>query len=91
MPREKSPLAGKTLTIKSGELAGQEITIEDWWENVHGESWMAYGFQPPAVIQYAARVHVDKLPIDDDVLYGKIGNAGYLVHISELEGEVIHA
>ncbi|GAI38103.1 unnamed protein product, partial [marine sediment metagenome] len=91
MFREKSLLAGRTLTIKSGDLAGQEITIEDWGQNVHGgESWMASGFQPPAVIQYAARVPIDNLPVDDDVLYGEIKNVGFLVHISELEGEAHH-
>ena len=96
MFREKSLLASRTLTIKSGDLAGQEITIEDWWQNVHGgESWMARvpsnsnlgSSFPPAVIQYAARVPIDNLPVDDDVLYGKIKNVGFLVHISELEGE----
>ena len=91
MFREKSSLAGKTLTIKAGQLAGQEITIKDWWQNVNGgESWMAGGSQPPAVIQYLRRVTIDKLPFDDDVFYGKIKNMGCLVHISELEGEAHH-
>jgi len=85
MPREKSLLAGKTLTIKSGELAGQEITIEDWWENVYGESWQVASVLNPAAVQYAMRQHRDNLPLNDEVLYGKIHNFGYLVHLSELD------
>lgn len=84
MPRSKSPLAGKTVKIKTGELAGLEIIIEDWWENVHGATWR-FSAEVPAVMFYAARRTRDHhLPLDDDVLYGKIGNFGYLVHISEL-------
>ena len=85
--RSKSPLAGKTVKIKRGELAGFEIIIEDWWGNLSGKSWMASFPQPAAVALYAARVRRDNLPRDDDVLYGKIANIGYLVHISELEGD----
>ena len=85
MPRCKSPLAGKTVKIKSGDLAGLEITIEDWWENVSGKSWMASGFSPAAV-QYAARVQRANLPRDDDVVYGKVlSGIGCLVHVSELD------
>ena len=84
--RTKSELAGKKVKIVNGDLKGKEILIEDWWENVGGGSWMdAKG--NPACLNYAMRTGCQKfkIPNDDDVLYGKIGILGKLVHISELE------
>lgn len=66
--------------------AGTEIKVEDWWENVSGGSWMdAVG--NPACIAYAMRTGLmkDPPPIDNEVLYGKIGHLGVLVHVSEVE------
>lgn len=83
--REKSPIAGETVKIKPtvSKLAGQPFTVEDWWENVAGKSWMFCDGNPACLI-YAIRSGKDGLPLDDDVLYGKIGGLGYLIHISEL-------
>ena len=83
--REPSPLARKTVTIKTGEFAGREYSVEDWWENVGGMSWMdAKG--NPACLKYAMRTGFSEIPIptDNEVLYGKIGSFGELIHVSEL-------
>ncbi len=88
MKRERHPLAGKTVTIKSGKFAGEKYRLEDWWQNVSGKSWQVSQGNP-AALSYAMRSGLkDDLPIDDEVVYGKIGTFGHLVHVSEL-GEVI--
>ena len=79
--RDSYKYAGQTVRLKSGE----EFKVEDWCENVLGRSWMAANGNP-AALQYAVRRAGKNLPIDNDVLYGKIGGMGLLVHESELEG-----
>lgn len=88
--RDKSPLAGRTVKIKpdvggiiSPSLGGQPFDVEDWWENVSGKSWMVCDGNP-ACLTYALRGAVEGLPIDNDVLYGKVGGFGVLLHVSEL-------
>lgn len=84
--KEQSPLAGKTVKITSGSYMGCEFRVEDWWDRVGNGSWM-YATGIPVCMQYTIRTlkpHED-LPIDNEVLYGKIGSLGYLVHISEIE------
>ncbi len=83
--RETSPLAGRTVKIKdeAAVLGGQEYRVEDWWQNVSGGSWMDSG--SPAAWAYAART-AGSTPIDNEVLYGKVGSLGHLVHVSEIEG-----
>ena len=63
--------------------AGSDYRVEDYWINVSGGSWMdAVG--NPAALNYAMRSATAGLPIDDNVLYGKIGGLGFLIHESEL-------
>lgn len=83
---EASPLAGQTVTIKTGEFAGQEYRVEDYWDRITGGSWM-FAAGNPACIQYAIRTGMaeNPPPLDDEVLYGKIGALGHLVHVSEIE------
>jgi len=83
--RDKSPLAGRTVKIRKGELAGSDYVVEDWWENVYGKSWM-FSDGNPAAMKYAMRTGLQAfgVPNNNDVLYGKIGLYGELVHISEL-------
>ncbi len=83
--RTQSPLAGKTITIKTGKFAGMEYRVEDWWQNVAGISWMdANG--SPACLKYAMRTGLSKIriPTDNEVLYGHIDGLGELIHVSEL-------
>ena len=87
MHKESHPLAGKTVKIKTGQLAGAEYRIEDWWDLLTGGSWGdAQG--NPAAMKYAFRSAVTDLPMDDEVVYGKIGCLGHLVHVNEL-GDVV--
>jgi hypothetical protein len=90
--REKHPLAGKTVILKiSGPdpvgFNGSSFRVEDWWINVAGKSWM-FCDGNPTCLGYAVRSAVARLPIDDDVLYGKVGGLGHIFHESEL-GEVV--
>lgn len=84
---------GETVRIKEGVqdpiqeevVGGAEYCIENLWEKVSGKSWMiSYG--NPAAMQYGMRSGLNNLPVDDNVLYGKIGPFGHLVHVSEIEG-----
>lgn len=85
------PLAGKTVTIKCApdgdKLNGKPFRIEDYWHVLTGGSWMAAQGNF-ACLKYAIRSAVAKLPIDDKVLYGKVGPFGHLIHESELGPEV---
>lgn len=61
--------------------AGTPYRVEDWWDRVTGGSWMnAQG--NPAALQYAMMSGFCDIPTptDDEVLYGKIGVLGYLIH-----------
>jgi hypothetical protein len=80
------PLAGKTVKIAVGAFAGSDYRLEDWWDHLTGKSWM-YSDGNPAAMEYAIRSGLEALPLDDDVVYGKIGAYGQLIHVSQL-GEV---
>lgn len=82
--RNKHPLAGQTVKVKKGTLEGQDFTVEDWWENVFGKSWMD-STGNPAALEYSYRAANEKLPLDWEVLYGKIEGLGCLIHMSELQ------
>lgn len=84
------PLAGTTVKL-SRDIhtnppckAGDEFRVEDWVDRVYGHSWKVANGNPAAMI-YGVRggLH-DKLPLDDEVLYGKVGALGHLVHVSEI-------
>lgn len=89
--QEQSPLAGTTVRIKKNsthlqvpDFGGSEYRVEDWWDRLQDKSWkVSYG--NPACIIYSLRAESNNLPLDDEVLYGKIGSFGHLVHISEVE------
>ena len=86
---EKSALAGKIVKIKEDAVhptvfpfGGSAFHVEDWWDRVYGMSWKN-STDNVACYVYALRNKI--LPQDDEVLYGKIGPFGHLVHMSELE------
>lgn len=83
-------LAGKTVKIKADakhfqvpDFGGLDFRVEDYWDRVSGKSWMLCQGNPACMV-YALRTGLTGLPPDDEVLYGKIGALGHLVHISEL-------
>lgn len=68
------------------EFGGAEFEIEDWWDRVAGKSWKWCDGNPACLI-YAMRTGLNEyeVPTDDEVVYGKIGAFGHLVHVNELE------
>ncbi len=76
----ESPLAGKLVQIETGVLTGHMLRVEDWWDRIAGRSWMHCDGNPACLV-YAMR---EPTPLDNEVVYGKIGNAGTLVHVSML-------
>lgn len=78
--QEPSPYKGKTVTL----VSGHSFTVEDWWININGKSWkISDGNQ--ACMMYATRVAQQNLPMDDDVLYGRIDDdMKGLIHLSEI-------
>lgn len=82
----KNEFAGKTVKIKSDVpiYGGQAYHVEDWWDRVMGKSWMVCDGNP-ACLKYAIRAGSTGLPIDNEVLYGKINGLGELLHTSEIE------
>jgi hypothetical protein len=91
MHTETHPLAGKTVKLKLAShptdiQTGDEFRIEDWWDHLAGGSWM-FADGNPAALKYAMR-SATCLPVDDEVVYGKVGAFGHLIHVSELGEEV---
>lgn len=88
MHTNESPLAGKTVKIKTtaSEIGGEDFRVEDWWDRVAGKSWMVCDGNP-ACIHYALRTGCSDVdvPTDNEVLYGKVGMFRKLVHLSEIE------
>ena len=90
--RDKHPLAGKTvlLNLRGGHIqiqSGDHYRIEDWWENVGGKKWGDCDGNPACII-YGFRAGKAGIPPDDEVVYGKVGPFGHLIHVSELGDEV---
>jgi hypothetical protein len=78
----------KTVEVEnvSNPAAGiEKYEVEGYWDDVTGGSWM-HAIGNPAALQYAVRSSGDtSIPIDDEVLYGKIDGFGYLVHVTEIK------
>lgn len=75
------PLAGTTVKVKDG---GEEFRIEDWADRVYGGSiWKANG--NPAAMAYGIHAAMKNLPVDNEILYGKVGWQGVLLHVSEIQ------
>jgi hypothetical protein len=88
MHTERSPLAGTTVTINAdlpNEGKGpHSFKVEDWWDHLTGRSWAVSDGNPAAMI-YGMRSGIQGLPLDDEVLYGKVGLFGHLIHVSEIQ------
>jgi acetylornithine deacetylase/succinyl-diaminopimelate desuccinylase-like protein len=84
------PLAGQTVKVTPAaavyghsDTTPFEFCIEDWNDRVFGQSWMDMSGHP-ASLGYAMRSVVGRLPLDNEVVYGKDeGGLGHLVHVSE--------
>ncbi|WP_395391426.1 hypothetical protein WBP07_12500 [Novosphingobium sp. BL-8A] len=84
--RQPHPLAGRSVVIASGSFEGHSYWIEDWWDRIAGQSWMDCDGNP-ACLEYAMRSGFDGDPINDDVVYGKVGSFGKLMHVRHLPAE----
>lgn len=90
--QEPHPLAGQTVTISNGVedpgqsqvTTGAEYRIVDWWDRVSGRRW-GEASNNQACVHYAMRAAANMITPDDEVLYGTIGESGYLVHVSEID------
>ena len=90
--KDQHPLAGMLVKIHCAgmdpdHLDGQDFLLEDWWDRIGAQSWM-YSKGNPACLKYAMRGGFSGLPVDDEVVYGKVGPFGHLLHVSEL-GEIV--
>jgi hypothetical protein len=86
--KESNELAWRTVLLKEDmrdpELNGAAFVVEDWWDKIGGVSWM-FSDGNPAALKYAFRSGFKGLPIDDEVVYGKVGGLGHIIHVSEIE------
>lgn len=86
------PLAGQTVKLRLSSLeydgwdiaSGDLFQVEDYWDRLTGGSWL-YANGNPACLDYAVRLACSGLPLDDEVVYGKVRGLGYLVHVTELD------
>lgn len=96
-PKRRCPYAGCELRtcpdvgkdpLSRIDLGNKEFIVEDWWENVYGASWRNADGNI-AALSYAIRIGLrhGAVPLDDDVLYGKIDGMGYIFHLTELDME----
>ena len=62
---------------------GYPFVVEDWWDRINGKGWNESEGNPAAMM-YGIRASVSGLPLDNEVVYGKINGLGHIVHVSEL-------
>lgn len=81
--QQPAPQADTTVTADIGRGA-EQFRIEDWWDRVVGMSWMDSDGNP-AALMYALRSGTARLPLDNEVLYGKDSDGfGHLIHASQV-------
>lgn len=81
------PLAGETVylkDVKTGETTDFTFRIENWWDALGSGSWQN-NLDNFACLKYALRsAQNGSIPLDDEVVYGKVDGMGHIMHISEL-------
>lgn len=86
------PQAGQLVPITTGEFAGQQCRIEDWWDRIAGSSWFTscgnsaainYGLR--AVTDFSTGKSKEVPPFDNEVIWGRIDGQWHIIHISEFE------
>ena len=88
--QEIHPKAGQVVKLKSTathpqhDIAGADFLIEDWWDHLTRSLWMTADGNPACLV-YGLRVGMNNLPANNDVVYGKVGAWGVLIHSSEIE------
>jgi len=100
MHAERHPLVDRTVLLKEEVrdaqrgmvMGGLKFEVLEWWDLLTGTSWTITDSNF-ACYWYAMRAASSDLPLDDEVVYGKIRNAqgiglGHLVHVTELGEEI---
>lgn len=93
MHEKAHPLAGREVYVGPGDhkdpqgeiVEGAVYAVEDWADRVYGtDPWMAQG--NPAMLYYAVRSIAADIggAGDPNIVYGKIGPFGHILHESEL-------
>ena len=81
------PLADRPVTLIENNSLGIPTTeiymIEDWWDSITGHSWQIATGNPVA-LEYSLRIANTSIPLDDEVVYGKLKGLGILIHVSEI-------
>lgn len=97
MHKSESPLRGVPVKLLDGleaamtpsyetiELSGEEFVVDDWWDRVNGASWQD-STDKLSFTYNARQARAGYLPMDDEVLLGRIGNKEVLVHLAEIDG-----
>ena len=81
---ERFKYAREVLKTKGNGLPEGDFIAEDYWINIPPyKSWKVSDGNPTA-LNYALRIALAGIPLDDRVVYGKIDGLGFLVHESEL-------
>ena len=81
--REKSPLAGKTVRVVSGNFVGDKFVVEDYACNVFGRyDWLSV-FNNPSVFEFLM-THEYRPDNKSTALYGKIGPYGHILREDEV-------
>lgn len=90
MHKTQHPMAGQMVLVKFRGTKGHpqfgqggNFVIEDWVDRVAGKSWKFSDGNITAML-YGIRSGFARLPLDDEVVYGKMGGLGLLVHESEI-------
>jgi hypothetical protein len=89
---ERHPYANRVVLLSNNAqdpldrkvVPGTDFVVLDWADRCFGSPWRTVRY--PVTGAYAVRVELAELPIDDEVVYGRIGSTYYLVHETELGG-----
>lgn len=85
MHNESHPLTGKTVKVDlNGDGEFVDLEIEEWWDVLTGTSWMMSNGNP-AALNYALRAGQQGLPLNDEVVYGKVDGLGEIVHVNQIK------
>lgn len=85
--RDRHSLSNKEVLLKSMDkkLNGKVARVEDWCCNFSGSLCDTCGKMNWACVNYAKREVDCKLPMDNETVYVKVNNIGYIVHSSEIQ------
>jgi hypothetical protein len=81
---QKHPLAGRTVRVSIFDQ-DEDFYVYDWFDRVFQAFWLSKAGGRSAQ-NYAKHAGFKGLPLDNEVVYGRVGKWGTIVHATELEG-----